>query len=57
MIGNSMKSDVRPMIDAGGHGVYVPHDLQWDFETAEAPVDHPRYHAIPDLSALPDLLA
>ena len=56
MIGNSMKSDVRPMIEAGGWGVFVPHDLAWEFEHAEVP-DHPRYREISDLSALPDLLA
>ena len=52
MIGNSMKSDVRPMIDAGGFGVFVPHDLKWDFEDAQPPHDHPRYAKIPDLGAL-----
>lgn len=57
MIGNSMKSDVRPMIDAGGYGVFVPHELAWDFEAAEAPEDHPRYSALPDLGALADHLS
>ncbi len=56
MIGNSMKSDVRPMIDAGGWGVFVPHDLQWDIEHAEAPEDHPRYRQIPDLGGVANLL-
>lgn len=56
MIGNSMKSDVRPMIEAGGYGVFVPHDLEWDFEAAEAPENHPRYAALPDLGALGDFL-
>lgn len=56
MIGNSMKSDVRPMIDAGGFGVFVPHDLAWAFEAAEAPENHPRYAELPDLGALPDYL-
>lgn len=55
MIGNSMKSDVRPMIDAGGWGVFVPHELAWSFEHAEAP-EHPRFREIPDLGHLPDLL-
>ncbi len=55
MIGNSMKSDVRPMIDAGGWGVFVPHELAWDFEHAEAP-DHPRFREIPDLGHLAELL-
>ena len=56
MIGNSMKSDVCPMIDAGGYGVFVPHDLEWEFEAADAPKDHPRYAELPDLGALPDFL-
>ncbi|KEJ95024.1 HAD family hydrolase [Pseudosulfitobacter pseudonitzschiae] len=57
MIGNSMASDVRPMLEAGGWGVHVPHDLLWDLEHAERPEDHPRFHEIPDLGALPDLLS
>lgn len=56
MIGNSMKSDVRPMIDAGGWGIYVPHGLQWEIEHATPPVDSPRYHEIADLGAVPALL-
>ena len=56
MFGNSMKSDVRPAIDAGGWGIFVPHDLEWDFERAEAPDGHPRYARIEHLGAAPDLL-
>ncbi|MEO0401888.1 MAG: HAD family hydrolase [Pseudomonadota bacterium] len=56
MIGNSMKSDVVPMIDAGGFGVFVPHDLEWGLEAAEAPAGHPRFAELPDLGALPDFL-
>ena len=56
MIGNSMKSDVRPMIDAGGFGVYVPHDLAWALEAAEPPHDHPRFAELADLGALADYL-
>ncbi|MFZ5962266.1 HAD family hydrolase [Thalassococcus sp. BH17M4-6] len=55
MIGNSMKSDVRPAIDAGARGVFVPHDLAWDLEHAEAP-DHPRFHTLEDLGGLAPLL-
>lgn len=55
MAGNSMKSDVLPAIHAGGHGVYIPHGLIWALEAAEAPKDHPRYHSLPQISALPPL--
>ncbi|KMK66759.1 HAD family hydrolase [Puniceibacterium sp. IMCC21224] len=56
MVGNSMKSDVVPAIDAGSWGVFVPHDLAWDLEHADAPEDR-RFRAIPDLGGLPDLVA
>lgn len=57
MVGNSMKSDVLPMIEAGGWGVFVPHDLAWDLEHAEAPADAPRFHALAGLDGLADLIA
>ncbi|MGI3185998.1 HAD family hydrolase [Nioella aestuarii] len=56
MVGNSMKSDVVPAIQAGAFGTYVPHGLTWELEHAEAPDSHPRFHEIPDLSALPALI-
>lgn len=56
MVGNSMKSDVVPMIDAGGWGVFVPGQLTWALEHAEAPEDHPKFHQITDLSGLPGIL-
>jgi putative hydrolase of the HAD superfamily len=57
MVGNSLKSDVLPAIAAGGWGVHIPHGMTWALEYAEAPAGHTRFHALPDLSALPDLVA
>lgn len=56
MVGNSLKSDVLPMLNAGGWGVYVPHDLTFALEHAEPPLGHPRYASITDLGALPEVL-
>ncbi|MEL7097989.1 MAG: HAD family hydrolase [Pseudomonadota bacterium] len=53
MIGNSMKSDVVAMIDAGGWGVFVPHGLEWSVEAAPEPTGHARFAKLPDLGALP----
>ena len=55
MVGNSMRSDVVPAVEAGAWGVFVPHDLEWDLEKADAP-QNPRYHAIADLGYLPALV-
>ena len=56
MVGNSLKSDIRPMLEAGGWAVHVPHDLTWALEHAETPTEHPRFHELPDLGPLPDLI-
>ncbi len=57
MVGNSLRSDVRPVIEAGGWGVYVPHDLTWAVEHDEPPEDAPRFRAVDDLAKLADLVA
>ncbi|MCB2134908.1 MAG: HAD family hydrolase [Rhodobacteraceae bacterium] len=56
MVGNSLKSDVIPAIEAGGWGVHVPHDLTWALEHGAAPADHPRYREIAHLGQLAGLL-
>ena len=57
MVGNSLKSDVVPALRAGSWGVYVPHELTWVLEHAEAPEAEPRFRRIADLGALPGLLS
>ncbi len=57
MVGNSLKSDVVPAIEAGGWGVHVPHELTWVLEHVEAPTESPRFRELADLGQLPDLLA
>lgn len=56
MAGNSMKSDVLPVVELGGHGVFIPHALTWAVEHAEAP-DHPRAHRLESIADLPALVA
>ncbi|MBY6121685.1 HAD family hydrolase [Mameliella alba] len=55
MVGNSMKSDVVPAIEAGAWGVHVPHDLAWALEHAEPP-EAPRFRTLIDLGDLPGLV-
>ncbi len=55
MAGNSMKSDVLPVVDLGGHGVFVPHEMTWAAEHAEA-AEHPRLHRLDGIAALPALI-
>ena len=56
MVGNSVKSDILPAIEAGSWGVHVPHHLEWGWEKAAAPIGHPRYRQINQLSEVMDLI-
>ncbi len=56
MVGNSMKSDVLPMIAAGGFGVHVPHALTWALEVADPPQDTSRFASLKTLAELPYLV-
>jgi len=57
MIGNSLKSDVVPAIEAGSWGVHVPHELAWDLEHAEEPVEAPRFRKLKHLGEVPELIS
>ena len=57
MVGNSLKSDVLPALEAGSWGVHVPHELTWVLEHAGAPADAPRFRQLDHLGGLADLVA
>ncbi|WP_413870593.1 HAD family hydrolase [Albidovulum sp.] len=56
MAGNSLKSDVLPVLEIGGWGVHVPHDLTWALEHEAPPEGHARFSCLQDLGALPALV-
>jgi len=56
MVGNSMKSDVVPAIEAGGWGIFVPHEHAWALEHAEAPIDAPRFREAAQFGDIADII-
>jgi putative hydrolase of the HAD superfamily len=56
MIGNSIRSDVLPMIAGGGYGVYVPYDILWSHEHEQVADDMPRFFAVKDLRGVVDVI-
>ncbi|MES2989046.1 MAG: HAD family hydrolase [Pseudomonadota bacterium] len=52
MAGDSMRSDVLPALAAGAWAAFVPQELVWSHETADAPV-HDRFRMLSSLSELP----
>jgi putative hydrolase of the HAD superfamily len=55
MVGNSLRSDILPVMDLGGHGVHVPYHLLWELEEHDPDHSH-EYTELPSLAALPDWL-
>ncbi len=58
MVGNSMKSDILPVISIGGFGVYVPYEILWELDHAEHPTANAdRYVELETLSLVPEWLS
>jgi len=57
MVGNSLRSDILPVLELGASAVYVPHHLTWVHETSETPpAEQSGYYEIEHLGLLPALL-
>lgn len=53
MIGNSLKSDILPVLNLGGTGIHIPYHITWAHEQAEAPLQHPRFFTLPSIREVP----
>ena len=58
MVGNSLKSDILPVLALGGAGVHIPYHITWQHEhVAEPPHAHARFRRADRFAELPPLLA
>ena len=58
MIGNSLKSDVLPVLNIGGHAVHIPFHTTWEHEKINHKVEHPNFKALEKITdVLPLLLS
>lgn len=53
MIGNSLKSDVMPVLNLGGHAFHVPYHVTWAHEHMENNLNHKNFY---QLQSIRDLL-
>lgn len=57
MVGNSLRSDILPVLEIGAQAVYVPYQHTWSHENNVGDaLDNHVYHKIDELSELPGLL-
>ncbi|MBM4467382.1 MAG: HAD family hydrolase [Chloroflexi bacterium] len=57
MVGNSLKSDILPVLALGGYAVYIPYHIIWAHETVDSQhVGHDRFYELEHLGQLPPLI-
>lgn len=56
MVGNSLKSDVLPVLNIGGYGVHIPYHTTWAHEAVDVAIDNERYFQKTQLSELLSML-
>ena len=58
MIGNSLRSDIEPVLQLGGWGVHMPYHVTWAHETeADVAADAPRLRTVAGAEGLPGAIA
>ena len=58
MIGNSLRSDIEPVLQLGGWGVHLPYHVTWAHEAeADVAADAPRLRTVAGADGLPGALA
>lgn len=50
MIGNSLKSDILPVLALGGHAIHIPFHITWAHEQISHEVEHERFYTVTRIS-------
>ncbi|WP_293304965.1 HAD family hydrolase [Pedobacter sp. UBA5917] len=57
MLGNSLKSDVLPVLNIGGHAVHIPFHTTWVHESIDHTIEHANFYEMESLAeVLPKLI-
>ena len=56
MIGNSLKSDVLPVLEIGAYAIHIPFHITWEHEMVTKKVSHHQFNKIASASELLELL-
>jgi putative hydrolase of the HAD superfamily len=57
MIGNSLRSDVLPVVELGGHAAHLPYPYTWEWEhVPDADAERQGFHELTSIRELPGLV-
>ncbi len=58
MVGNSVRSDILPVLEIGSQAVHIPHETTWQYETEDTERnDENNYTTLESIRELPDFLS
>ena len=50
MVGNSLKSDIIPVLNVGGHAFHIPFHTTWELEKVDKDITHPKFKELKTIS-------
>lgn len=56
MIGNSLKSDILPVLQLGGHAIHIPYHITWEHEQIDHEIHHERFYQAISIREVADLI-
>ncbi|ATL48489.1 HAD family hydrolase [Chitinophaga caeni] len=56
MIGNSLKSDVLPVLNIGGHAAHIPYSITWMHEHVDQLPVNPNFRSLKHISEVMDIM-
>jgi len=56
MIGNSLKSDVLPVLNIGGHSIHIPYHTTWEYEKIDFEIEHKNFNSVTQITEILPLL-
>ena len=56
MIGNSIKSDIIPVLDLGGYAIHIPYHTTWAHEKIDIQIENPNFFTLGSIKEVPNLI-
>lgn len=56
MLGNSLKSDVLPVLELGGHAIHIPFHITWGHETITHEIEHDNFYQADNISQVVEII-
>lgn len=56
MMGNSLKSDVLPVLELGGHAIHIPFHTTWEHEMIQHEVEHDNFYQAEHIAQVVEMI-